>query len=273
VELSIAIPLTSAFLVQAFLLSLRLGAAFAASPLLAATALPRTVRALLVLGLAAALALALPMQPPRAALLDMPGALVLSALDELALGAALGLGIQLAMGAFTFAGRLLDVQMGFGLVRVFDPMSDTRGAVMTTALDQLGVLAFLLLNVHHVLLRGLAWSLERYPLGQGWPLAAAAAPLLKQVGAMFVLGLALAAPVVVCLLLVELALAVIAHALPQMNMLVIGFPVKIVVGMLALALWAPDMNGALARIYQSIYGSWNQILGAATPPAFAGEAC
>lgn len=257
----IALPFTTAFLAQAFLLSMRLGAAFAMSPLLAATAIPRVVRVLLVSGLSVALALVVPLQP-LAPLLDQPGSLFLAAFSELALGAALGLGIQLAMGAFTFAGRLLDVQVGFSLVRVFDPLSNTRGAVITTVLDQVGVLLFFLLNVHHVLLRGLAWSIERYPLGRAWPLAAAVGPLLKQVSSMFVLGLALAAPVVFCLLLVELALAVIAQSLPQMNMLVIGFPVKIVVGMTALALWAPEMNAAAARIYQSIYSSWNQILGA-----------
>jgi flagellar biosynthetic protein FliR len=262
VDAVIALPLTSAFLAQAFLLSLRLGAAFAMSPLLAATAIPRVVRVLLVVGLSVALTLALPLQPLAPALLDQPGALFVAAFSELALGAALGLGIQLALGAFTFAGRLLDVQVGFSLVRVFDPLSNTRGAVITTAIDQVGVLLFFLLNVHHVLLRGLAWSIERYPLGRAWPLASAVGPLLKQVSSMFVLGLALAAPVVFCLLLVELALAVIAHSLPQMNMLVIGFPVKIVVGMTALALWAPEMNAAVARIYQSIYSSWNQILGA-----------
>lgn len=261
-DVVIAPPVTGAFLMQAFLLSLRLGAAFAFSPLLAATAIPRVVRVLLVAGLSVALTLALPLQPLAPDLLEGAGPLFAAAASELALGASLGLGIQLALGAFTFAGRLLDVQVGFSLVRVFDPLSNTRGAVITTALDQLGVLLFFLLNVHHVLLRGLAWSVERYPLGRAWPLAAAAGPLLKQVSAMFVLGLALAAPVVFCLLLVELALAVIAQSLPQMNMLVVGFPVKIVVGMGALALWAPEMNAAAARIYRSIYSSWNQILGA-----------
>jgi flagellar biosynthetic protein FliR len=272
VDLLAAFPLSSALLAQAFLLSLRLGAAFGMSPLLAASAVPRVVRLLIVLGLSVAMTLALPLQALPAALLDQPGALFVAACNELALGASLGLGIQLALAAFTFAGRLLDVQIGFSLVRVFDPLSNTRGAVITTAIDQLGVLLFFLLNVHHVLLRGLAWSIERYPLGRAWPLAAALGPLLKQVSAMFVLGLALAAPVVFCLLLVELALAVIAHSLPQMNMLVLGFPVKIVVGMMALALWAPGLGNAMARVYQSIYGSWNQIVGLA-PVALVPEAC
>jgi flagellar biosynthesis protein FliR len=262
--------LAPAWLAQAFLLSLRLGAAFAMSPLLAATAIPRIVRVLLVVGLSAALVEALPLQPLHASLVDQPGELIAAAVTELALGASLGLGIQLALGAFRFAGSLLDVQAGFSMVQVFDPMSNTRGAVITTALDQLGVLLFFLLNVHHVLLRGLAWSIERFPLGRAWPIGTAVAPLLKQVGSMFVLGLALAAPVVFALLLVELALAVLAHSLPQMNMLVLGFPIKIVVGMIALALWAPEMGGAAERIYQSIYGTWNEILGVAPPVADRG---
>lgn len=269
-ELSGVLPLSSAFLAQAFLLSLRLGAAFGMSPLLSASAVPRMVRLFTVIGLSLAMSLVLPLQPLDATLLDQPGALIVAALIELALGATLGLGIQLALATFTFAGRLLDVQAGFSLVRVFDPLSNTRGAVITTAIDQVGVLLFFLLNVHHVLLRGLAWSVERYPLGRSWPLDAAVAPLFKQVGGMFVLGLALAAPVVFCLLLVELALAVIAQSLPQMNMLVIGFPVKIVVAMIALAMWAPGMGNAMARVYQTIYTSWNEIVGAAAAPM---EAC
>ena len=271
-ELLASLQLSSAFVAQAFLLPLRLGAAFGMSPLLSSSAVPRTVRLLVVVGLAAPMTLALPLQPLAPAVLDQPGALFAAACTELALGATLGLGIQLAVAAFTFAGRLLDVQVGFSLVRVFDPLSNTRGAVITTAIDQVGVLLFFLLNVHHVLLRGLAWSIERYPLGRAWPLAAAVGPLFKQVGAMFVLGLALAAPVMFCLLLVELALAVIAHSLPQMNMLVIGFPVKIVVGMVALALWAPGMGSAMARVYQTLYSGWNDIVGLA-PAKPATETC
>ena len=264
-DISPAWTIAPAWLAHVFLLSLRLGTAFAMSPLLAATAIPQVVRVLVVLGLSAALVEALPLQPLRADLLEQPGELIAAAVSELALGASLGLGIQLALGAFRFAGSLLDVQIGFSMVQVFDPMSNARGAVVTTALDQLGVLLFFLLNVHHVLLRGLAWSIERFPLGRAWPIGAAVTPLLKQVGAMFVLGLALAAPVVFALLLVELALAVLAHSLPQMNMLVLGFPIKIGVGMIVLAMWAPEMGGAAARIYQSIYGTWNEMLGAAAP--------
>lgn len=242
-----------------FLLSLRVGATFAMSPLLS-SAMPGTAKVLLVLGLSAALSQLLPLPALQPNLLDNMGLLFTAAFSELALGASLGLGIQLAFGAVSFAGRLLDIQIGFGLVQIFDPLSNARASIVGTAFDQLAVLMFFLLNIHHVLLRGLAWSLERYPLGQPWPLSAALLPLIKQVSAMFVLGFALAAPIVFCVLLVELALGVIAQSLPQMNMLMIGLPIKIVVGMLALAIWAPEMGGVLTRIYESIFTTWNQML-------------
>lgn len=273
-DLSVLLPASSAWLATVFLLSLRVGASFAMSPLLSGRAIPGPARVLLVLGLSAALSLLLPLQALPAGLLDNPGALYLAAFSELTLGASLGLGIQLAFAAISFAGRLLDVQVGFNMVQIFDPLSNVRASIIATAFDQLAVLLFFLLNIHHVLLRGLAWSLERFPVGGQWPLSAALVPLLKQVSAMLMLGFALAAPIVFCILLVELALGVMAHSLPQMNMLMIGLPIKIVVGLVALVLWAPEMGGMFSKIYESIYATWNQVLAVASPaPRDMARAC
>ncbi|HSW18709.1 MAG TPA: flagellar biosynthetic protein FliR [Ramlibacter sp.] len=262
---SLVPALDSSWLATVFLLSLRLGAAFGMTPLLGRAGLPGSARMLLALSLAAALSLALPLTAVPATVTGHLGHLFVAAFSELAIGASLGLGIQLAFAAFSLAGRLLDTQVGFGMGQILDPMSNVKASILTTAFDQLAVLMFFLLNVHHVLLRGVAWSLERFPLGQPWPLSAGLVPLLKQVSAMFTLGFALAAPVVFCVLLVELALGVMAHSLPQMNMLMVGLPVKIVVGVLALALWAPEMGGVFSRIYQSIFSTWSQMLGSAVP--------
>lgn len=248
-----------------FLLSMRIAGAFVQSPLLSAKAMPGLARMLLVLGLAIGFSFALALPELPTSLLESPGALFMAGFAELSLGACLGLGVQLAFAAFSFAGRLLDVQMGFGLVQIFDPLTNVRTSIVSTAFDQLAALMFFLLSVHHVLLRGVAWSLERYPLAEPWQMGVALVPLLKQVSALFALGFALAAPVVFCILMVEMALGVVAHSLPQMNMLMIGLPVKIVVGLIALALWTPEMGGVLQRIYESIYSTWNQIVSGVTP--------
>jgi flagellar biosynthesis protein FliR len=111
-------------------------------------------------------------------------------------------------------------------------------------------------------LRGIAYSLERFPLGQPWTMELAAPALMKQVAGLFTLGLAMAAPVVVALLLLELALGVVARNLPQMNMFVIGIPVKIVAGLAALSFWFGGIGDAMARVYASIFETWGAMFAA-----------
>jgi flagellar biosynthesis protein FliR len=257
-----ALPLDTAWLATVLLLSLRLTATFLLTPILAAASVPAAVRVLLVVGLAAALSLALPpgaVSHSASAALSGGGALLRAGFTELALGATLALGILLAFAAFSLAGELLGVQIGFGLGQVIDPTSSKSVPILASAFTQLAVLTFFLVDGHHALLRGLAFSLERFPLGQPWPLQAAVAPLLKQVAGLFSLGFALAAPVTFCLLLVEMALGVVARQLPQMNMLTMGIPIKVVVGVLALSLWFGGAGPAMSRVYGSIYRSWDAL--------------
>jgi flagellar biosynthetic protein FliR len=70
-----------------------------------------------------------------------------------------------------------------------------------------------------------------------------------------------------CILLADLALGVLARNLPQMNMLVIGLPVKIVVGLAALSIWFGGMGAAMNRIYNSIYNTWDAVFAAAPQPS------
>ena len=73
---------------------------------------------------------------------------------------------------------------------------------------------------------------------------------------MFALGFALAAPIVACLLLVELGLGVLSRNLPQMNVFALGLPIKVLTGLTALSLWATLGAGIVARIYSSIFQGW-----------------
>jgi flagellar biosynthetic protein FliR len=248
------------WLLATFLLSIRLGAVFLMTPVLNAFNPPVTVRVLVVVGLSMALALALPDAAlPPGTMVSGLGEVLAACATEFALGSTLALGVFIAFGAVSMAGRLLDVQVGFGMAQVIDPATHQQVPILTSAFTQVAALVFFLVDGHHALLRGIAFSLERFPLGRPWPLEAAAPYVLKQAGALFTLGIALAAPVVVCLLLVDLALGVVARNLPQMNMFVVGLPVKIVAGLVALSLWIGGMGDALGRVYRSIYTTWDSV--------------
>jgi flagellar biosynthetic protein FliR len=265
-----AITFSASWVITVALLSLRLAAVFLMTPILAAASVPAVVRVLLVLSLAAVLSLALP-----AAALPVPafsGAggvaeLIAAGLTEVALGATLALGILLAFAAFSMAGQLLGIQMGFGLAQVIDPTSNSSLPVIASAYNQVALLAFFMANGHHALLRGVAFGLERFPLGRAWPIGAAVGPMLEQVIGLFGLGFALAAPVVFCLLLIEVALGIVARNLPQMNMILMGIPVKVVVGMVALSLWFGGMGAVLDRVYGGIFRTWDGIFALQPEPA------
>jgi flagellar biosynthetic protein FliR len=262
--MSRAIAIDSGWIVCVLLLSLRLAAMFLATPLLAAASVPVSVRVVFVVGLAAALSLGMPELwfASRPALAN-PATLMTAACTELALGATLSLGILLCFAAFSLAGRLLDVQMGFGLGQVIDPASKAQLPVVTSAFAQVSVLVFFLVDGHHALLRGLAYSLERFPLGRGWAAETAVAPVLKQVAGLFSLGFALAAPVAFSLLLLEMGLGVITRNLPQINMLALGIPAKVSVGLLALSFWFGGIGNVMARVYGELYRNWGAIFAAA----------
>jgi flagellar biosynthetic protein FliR len=257
------------FVIGVLLLSLRLTPLFVMTPLLSAFSVPVTVRVLVVIGLAVGLASGLP-DAQSGDIAAMPlGRLIAACATELALGATLSLSILVAFGAVSFAGRLLDVQTGFGMGQVFDPVTQREVPILNSAFDKLGVIVFFLVDGHHALMRGVAYSLDRFPLGARWALDNAAPWVIKQVAGLFTLGIALAAPVMVCLLLVELALGVVARNLPQMNMFVLAVPMKVVVGLAALSLWYSGISGTMGRVYASIYDTWGGIF--ADAPAAEGK--
>jgi len=265
-ELELLMRFVEAGRLQAFfLLSLRVAAVFVMTPVFYAAAVPPTVRALLLIGLSMAVAVGLqPEALPQSLPMDE---LLSAAFSELALGATLGLGILLAFGAFAVAGNLLDVQVGFGMGQVIDPVTRRSVPVLTSAFQQFALLFFFVLDGHHALLRGIAFGLERFPVGSSWLGGAFAVPVLKQAGGLFALGFALVAPVVFCILLVELALGVVARSLPQMNMFAMGIPIKVAVCLAALSLWFVGIGSTMNRVYLEIVKSWEAMLSVQTAPA------
>lgn len=242
------------------LLALRTAATFLMTPVLYAMPLPPSVRMLLVLALSVAFANAFPLAAVQS---KEWSDFVQSAMAELALGATMGLGILLAFGAFSVAGQVLDAQLGFGMAQIFDPVTKRPVPILTSAFNYLGLLMFFLVNGHHALLRGIEYSVERFPVGATWSISSAAEPMVKEVGQLFALGFALAAPVVFCILLTEFVLGVLARNLPQMNMFTVGIPVKIVVGLIAMSVWFAGAGGVMTRVYASIAAAWSGMFVAA----------
>lgn len=246
--------LGAGWITTVLLLTVRIAAMLLLTPVLYGIAMPATARLLAIVGLACVISL--PFGNAQAVAPQDVAGLVQAILREAAVGATLGLGILMAFAGFSLAGSLIDVQVGFGMAQVIDPASSARVPILSAVFGLYAAVFFFLVDGHHALLRGVAYSVDRFPVGQGWAAHGAADAMVKQVAALFSLGFALAAPVVLGLLLVEFALGVVSRNLPQMNMLAMGIPVKILVGLLALSVWAGTFGAPAQRLYGGIYKTW-----------------
>lgn len=243
--------------VSVLLVSIRVGVVLGMTPIMGAMSMPAVLRVLIPLGISAALTLALPGTRYRGDV-DLTS-IVGAASIEVAVGATLGLGVLLAFATFSLAGRLLDIQIGFGIGQLFDTSTRQNVPLLTGVLTQLGVLCLFAMDVHHTLLRALAYSYDVFPPGKPWAITQSLPVVLRHAGSMFTLAFALVAPVVTALLLVELGLSVLSRNLPQMNMFVLGMPIKVIVGIGALAVWISVAGVHVSRIFDGIFRSWEAL--------------
>lgn len=253
----VAFPWYGPWAVSVLLMSIRIGMVFAMTPILTAVPVPLLVRVLFVLGFSAALVGAIPSATYRGSA-DLT-ALITAALIEFSLGVVLGLGVVLAFTTFSVAGRILDIQIGFGMGQLFDPASRQNLPLLTGAMGYLAAVCLFSLDVHHTLLRALAYSFEHFPMGQPWAMTSSLPFVLQHLAGVFTLAFAVVAPIVTCLLLTELGLVLLARNLPQMNMFALGMPVKIVVGLGAFAAWLSGAGDHVGRIFTAVFRSWEAL--------------
>jgi flagellar biosynthesis protein FliR len=252
-----SINVDPAWALAVFLVSLRIGVIFMMSPVFTGLNGLVTVRVLLTLMLSALMVSALPL--PAVAPSFTLGSVVLAAVLELGVGVTLAFGVMAAFGAFSLAGKILDIQSGFGIGSVYDPVTRSGAPLFATMLNLVAVVVFFALDAHHALLRGIAFSLQQVAPGAGFA-ALDADAVIRHFGLMFSLGVALIIPVLLCLLLLEVGLAVISRVLPQMNVFIVLIPVKLVAGIAIFALTLATLGPAMSKVYAAIFLFWEQVL-------------
>jgi flagellar biosynthetic protein FliR len=153
---------------------------------------------------------------------------------ELAIGLALSMAVRVTVAGAEFGGYLAGLQMGFGYVSLIDPASGARNQIMSLLYGNLAVMALLLTDGHHVVLRTLASSYRTLPLGSFAISSGVLAASGRMLGLVLLLGVQLAAPVIIALLLVEVALGLLSRSVPSLNMMTVGFGLRLLVGLVVL---------------------------------------
>ncbi len=174
-----------------------------------------------------------------------PIAYALMLLHEVLVGLFLGFLLQLGVMVVRVSGQLIGQEMGFLIARQVDPVTGVDTPLITSLYETLFVLSLLSLDGHHWLLRSLGSSFERAPLGTLALGSSVNATIQSMFGEMFRAGIVFAAPVMVFLMLVSILIGLLSRAVTHLNVLEVGFSLRVVMALGGMFLFAPLLEPAM----------------------------
>ncbi len=233
------------------LVFVRMSGLFVAAPIFGARNLP----AYLKIGFAGITSLILATTLPTVSTYFNGSLLLYSTLvfKEFLIGLLIGFIAYVIFTAIYMAGEIIDMQMGFGVVNVMDPVSNVQVPITGNFYYILSLLIFLILDGHHILIAAIFRSYEVLPLGKGQINAELLDTMLRLMSDMFIIGFKIAAPIVLAVLITDIGLGILTKTMPQLNMFVVGIPIKIIMGLLIMAITVPAFIGIMEVLKQGVY--------------------
>lgn len=174
-------------------------------------------------------------------------------IKELLVGILIGFVGYIIMSVIQIAGGFIDFQMGFSMANVIDPQTGAQSPLMGQYLYTIALLFLLSTNGHHLLLNGIFNSYQLIPInGTFIPFGHASFLefIIKAFSETFVIAIQLSLPVIGSLFLVDVALGIVARTVPQLNIFVVGIPVKIIAGFIVLFLGMTTMIQVMTRLFE-----------------------
>ena len=225
----------------------RVGALFALAPVFSSRVIPMQAK-LIVAG-----AVSFALEPLVTAGTTIPTGVSIAPLilKELLIGLAIALGLAAVTAAFEAAASLLDMTIGFSFAQLVDPLTQAQSAVVGQIYALFSAVVFLMIGGDHLMIQGLAASYRLVPVSTTPSMTQVAALAEHDVTQVFLLGIEIAAPVLITLGIVDVSLGLVARAVPQMNVFFVGIPAKILVGLGAISASLPFVTGRVEGILQT----------------------
>jgi flagellar biosynthetic protein FliR len=233
--------------VLAFALVLaRVAPLFLIAPLFSSKSFPPRVRGV------AAVALAIGISPAATAALGdqhLPeGVWAMAGLigKEMLVGLAFAFGIACLFAALSAAGAILDLSIGFSLGGVVDPLTGTQSSLLQQLYAMIGVMVFIAIGGDGWVIAGLARSYEAVPLLDAPEIGSITQAAQVAFSGVFVAAVQVCAPVLLALIITDVAIGVVSKVVPQLNVFAVGFPAKIAIGLLLVGASLPFVAGWLS---------------------------
>lgn len=252
------------------LTALRVGGLLLIAPAWSAKVVPMRLRTVLLVLFAVLLLPAARANSDLTALRITPATF----LAETAVGFMIGMAGALVIAAAEFAGELATTTIGLSGAAIFDPVNNTQGAILQQFLQIMALIVVLIGGGHIIMLQAVAQSFVSMPLGAPLHIGDGFHAVVTAARSIFVTGVQFAAPVICAVLLLNLALAVLGRAAPQLNIMGVAFPLQIGVGLVtfagslalvvhAMSDWTPGFASTLETVARATHRS----VPAVKPPA------
>ncbi len=247
------------FPVDGFLLLLaRLSGLFLSAPIFSSRQMPVRIKVFVLVLLSVTLSYVIPVG--NAVSIDNAGMFLAAMVMEIVVGFTIGFVAYVVFAAIQLAGQLMDMQMGFGIVNVVDPLSGTQIPLMGNLTQTLALLMYLVIDGHHYLLQALIQSYQIVPV-MGLNLGDSFFDLLMTIAAqMFVIAVKIAAPIIIAVLVADIAMGFVARTVPQMNVFIVGLPLRILVGLITLMLMMPVYLWVFSILFSRFFTYLDQII-------------
>jgi flagellar biosynthetic protein FliR len=220
----------------------RIAAMVTIAPVFGSRSIPARVKLGIALGLTVVIVPIIPMPEPVA---PLSADAILITIQQIIIGAALGLALQFVFAMFVIGGQVIAYQMGLGFSKMVDPQSGTQVPVVSQFYIIVLTLMFFALNGHLTLIRVLAESFTSLPISTHGLSLDSMWTLIQWSGAMYVAGIQIALPAVASIMLVNFTFAVVTRSAPQFNIFSIGFPMTMIIGFFVIMV---TLTGILPQI-------------------------
>ena len=165
---------------------------------------------------------------------------------ELLVGLAFAYSVGALFAAISVAGNLLDVSIGFSFGSLVDPVNGTQSTIISQAYSMMGLLIFIAINGDAWVIKGLARTYDLVPLTKSPALGSLTEGAQTAFSSIFLSAIQVAGPVLLATLLTDIAVGLISKVVPQLNVMAVGFPAKIAVGLLLIGVSLPFVAGWIA---------------------------
>lgn len=234
---------------QFLMVLLRLSGIFILTPVFSNNIVPMQIKAMLVLMLSIIafpplLAQGLVPEPAN------PSEILFMGTGEVFIGFMIGFMVLIVITIFQVSGQFYSIQMGFGIINVFDPLAESSVPIISQLKTLLMSVLFLMLDGHHLVLRAVFKSYEYLPTAMAINTDTVMWEVVNQFDEMFHVAFLIGIPLIGVVFLMSTTLGVLTKLAPQMNVMIIGFGLKVMVGILTFVFLLPDFMGVAVDLFR-----------------------